>query len=201
MEFVVDVQGFKKPYNEFVFKELAITALGDDALPSVFLFGPPYHWSSLPAKYKSENLWLTHNYHGISWGSGDIPQDEFAETLRNILHDASKVHVKGLEKQRWLKKYIKNVYNIEDLGCPSLLKLDLTNMLCNNYDKWQSCWKPMCAARNAVALKNWLQHYYNTPVTEFYKEIGTAAAAEEEANSTDSTDVLFDLRDYYNNIE
>ncbi|XP_043465746.1 uncharacterized protein LOC122500738 [Leptopilina heterotoma] len=36
-----DVQGFKKPNNEFVFKELAILPLQLDAQPLVFLFEPP----------------------------------------------------------------------------------------------------------------------------------------------------------------
>ena len=69
MEFVVDVQGFKKPQNEFVFKELAVTTLGYHSQVSVLLFESPFAWSYFPAKYKSENLWLERNYHGISWNS------------------------------------------------------------------------------------------------------------------------------------
>ena len=99
MEFIVDVQGFKKPHNKFVFEEFVVTTLGDDSQVSVFLFELPFAWSSLPTKYKSENLWLERNYHGISWNSEEIPYYYFEESLRNILQHAVKVHVKGLEKQ------------------------------------------------------------------------------------------------------
>ena len=157
-QFHDDVQGFKKPHNEFVFKEIAVTALGDDSQVSVFLFELPFAWSSLPAKYKSENLWLERNYHGISRNSGEIPYYEFEETLRNILQDASKVHVKGFEKQRWLQRYLSNVHNIEDLECPSLQKL-YANVPCDNHDFWESYLISNCAAKNVIKLKNWLTDF------------------------------------------
>ena len=174
MEFVVDVQGFKKPHNKFVFKELAVTTLGDDSQLSVFLFEPPFAWGSLPAKYKSENLWLERNYHGISWNSGEIPYYEFEETLRNILQDASKIHVKGLEKQRWLQKYFSNVYNIEDLGCPSLQKL-YAYLPCDNHDCWESHVSPCCAAKNVVALNNWLSELNKSSAMEGRDEVDGAS--------------------------
>ena len=55
MEFVLDFQGFKRPINDLVFKEVAVTPLEDDSPPSVYLFEPPHEWNFLPAKYKSEN--------------------------------------------------------------------------------------------------------------------------------------------------
>ena len=106
MEFVVDIQDFEKPYNKLVFKELSVTALGDDFQVSVFLLEPPFTWSSFHAKYKSENLWLERIYHIISWNLGEILYYEFEETLRNILQDALKVQVKGFEKQRWFQRYL-----------------------------------------------------------------------------------------------
>lgn len=154
MEFVIDVQGFKRPINEFVFKEVAVVALEDDALPSVYLFEPPYKWSFLPAKYRSENTWLEHNYHGMSWDCGDVPYEEVNETLYNLLRGASKVHVKGLEKKAWLDKILPNVYNLEDLGCPSLRKLNTnTDISCTNH---KHAWSAQCAAHNASSLKKWL---------------------------------------------
>ncbi|XP_051169418.1 uncharacterized protein LOC127286857 [Leptopilina boulardi] len=56
MEIIVDVQGFKKPCNDFIFKELDILPLEADAQARVYLFEPPCVWNSLPARYKSENL-------------------------------------------------------------------------------------------------------------------------------------------------
>lgn len=154
MEFVVDFQGFKRPINEFVFKEVAVVTLEEDAIPAVYLFEPPHRWSYLPAKYKSENLWLEYNYHGISWNCGEVPYEEVHETLYNLLRDASKVHVKGLEKKKWLEKILSNVYNLEDLGCPSLRKLtENTEIVCTNHKR---TWGLHCAAHNVRALKTWL---------------------------------------------
>ena len=45
--------------------------------PYLYLFEPPQKWSFLPVKYKSKNTWLEHNYHGISWDSGDVPCEEY----------------------------------------------------------------------------------------------------------------------------
>ena len=83
MEFVVDVKGFKKRHNKVVFKELAVTALGDDSKVTIFLFEPPFAWNSFPAKYKCEKLQLERNCHGIIFRI--IPRYyEFKEPLRNI---------------------------------------------------------------------------------------------------------------------
>ena len=91
-------------------------------------------------------MWLEHNYHGIPWDSGDVPYKEVIEILQNHLRDASKVHVKGLEKKRLLEKIFPNVYNLEAMGCPSLRKLKVNaNISCNNH---VSTWSPQCAAQN-----------------------------------------------------
>ena len=154
MEFVVDFQGLKRPINEFVFKEVAVTPLEDDSPPSVYLFEPPHEWNFLPAKYKSENTWLEHNYHGLTWDRGDVPYEEVIEILQNHLRDASKVHVKGLEKKRMLEKIVPNVYNLEDVGCPSLRKLNANaDILCTNH---VGTWHPQCAAHNVSTLRAWL---------------------------------------------
>ena len=102
MEFIVDVQGFKKSINQFVFKELAIVPLQEDVQPTVYLFEPSNHWNSLTAKYKSENAWLTRHYHGLEWFSGDIPYDELRLIIRDTLRSASALYVKGLEKKKWV---------------------------------------------------------------------------------------------------
>ena len=52
----MDMQGFKKPGNDFVLKELAIVSLNDDDVPIVHLFKPPFSWRRLTDKYKRENL-------------------------------------------------------------------------------------------------------------------------------------------------
>lgn len=170
MEFVIDVQGFKTDFNEFVFKELAIIPLGEDVQPIIYLFKPPHDWSFLQPRYKCENSWLTNNYHGIEWQDGDIPYEELEEILRSATRNASKIWVKGLEKQKWINRFTENVCNIETLECPSLAKLHKVNdWICSNHNR-QRCYHSNCAASNALVLKTWLIDYFNTPVYSIYKE-------------------------------
>lgn len=103
-KYVVDVQGFKASLNEFVFKEVAILRLEEDATPSIFLFKPPYSWTQLLQKNKSENRHLERNFHGLSWRSGEIPYEELSSALHAILDDAE-IYVKGLEKVEWLRRF------------------------------------------------------------------------------------------------
>lgn len=170
MEFIIDVQGFKTTLNEFVFKELAIVPLGEDVQPIVYLFEPPHDWNFLERRYKCENNWLTHNYHGIAWQDGDVPYEEFEQILLSATKGASKVWVKGLEKQKWLSHFVKNIFNIESLECPSLAKLHKVNdWICSNHNR-RMCYKSNCAASNAIVLKEWLVNYFNTPIFSIYAE-------------------------------
>ena len=171
MEFIVDIQGFKNSSNEFIVKELAIIALGFDSIPSVYLFKPPFEWSYLSSERKSENFWLVRNYHGMSWDIGEVPYYDLSETLRRNLEKATKVHVKGLQKKRFLERYIPNIYNTEDLGCPSLQKIVHHSIICDNHKDWKSCFIPNCAIRNVMALNNWIVEHYESSTMNFYKDV------------------------------
>ncbi|XP_046411935.1 uncharacterized protein LOC124175580 [Neodiprion fabricii] len=56
MEFIVDVQGFRRPGPGFTPKELAVVSLNEDTNLSIFLFEPPYDWNYLLALFKCENF-------------------------------------------------------------------------------------------------------------------------------------------------
>lgn len=154
MAYIVDFQGFRRPINTLTIKELAIVSLNEiDAVPTVYLFEAPYDWNSLPKNFKSENSWVINNYHGIPWNGGDIPYADLQEVIRCLLHGADKIYVKGLEKKEILGRIVPHVYNLEDLGCPSLSTMQM------KYDKCCShhtqCNFPICAANNIIYLKNW----------------------------------------------
>lgn len=170
MEYIVDVQGFKTAYNGFVVKELAVVSLGEDVQPIVYLFEPPHDWNFLAARYKSENSWLTRNYHGLDWRDGEVPYDEFENILKSSVRSANKVYVKGLEKVKWLENIIPKVCNIEALDCPSLAKLhEKNNEPCSNHNR-KVCRDSNCAARNVIAVKKWLLNFYDEPAYSIYKE-------------------------------
>jgi hypothetical protein len=171
-EFIVDVQGFKKPQNEFVFKELAIIPLSEDSQPTVYFFEPPYNYNLLPVKYRSENSWLKRNFHGLHWEDGDIPYGDLEDIFSTYASKARKIFVKGLEKKRWIQEITSNlVYNVEDIGCPALSKISNLDKFkpCSHHDEC-ICRKPNCAVKNVLILKKWLLNYYNSPILTTYKE-------------------------------
>ena len=97
MEYIVDLQGFQQPINEFVVKEIAIMDTKSD-YHVTHLFEPPCTWQSLPPKYKCTNNWLTRNLHNLNWNDGYFPYDSLKVALKSMLRHASCVYVKGKEK-------------------------------------------------------------------------------------------------------
>ena len=70
------------------------------------------------------------------------------------------------------------------------------------------CKKPECAARNVIALRDWLIDYYNSPVLSIYKETNVKAVAEEEEENLNnytttsmSSEKYNNIRDFYKNCE
>ena len=104
MAYIVDLQGFKRPINEFVLKEFAMVEVGnDDAIqPINLLFEPICEWNALPVKYKRVNSWLERNYQGLLWDSRDVRYEAAGPIIRAILQHAQTIYVKGSEKINWL---------------------------------------------------------------------------------------------------
>ena len=107
MEYIVDFQGFISLKNKFIFKEVAITPIEEDAIPVVLHFLPPSEWKNLSSKEKSTGKWLEWNFHGLSWESGDIPYYQLEESIQDSLRNAYRIYVKGEEKLHWLKSIIR----------------------------------------------------------------------------------------------
>lgn len=162
MEYIVDIQHFKKPVNDYVVKELAILPLDEDQ-PWVFHFLPPFPWNLLTDKYKKENTRLTCSYHGIPWDSGDIPYSEVGNILRECLKDASKIIVKGHSKKEWLKRFNFEVYDLIEMGPPlDRLHHEKLFTICTHHD---GAYKATCAIRNVKLLKKfYLQNVKYTPM-------------------------------------
>lgn len=157
MEWVVDIQGFKKPIDEFVLKEFAVLPVHDKTMqPLAFIFQPPSSWGSLPVKYRCINSWLTRNFHGLPWDSGDIPYEAAKEIIGNILLHASTIYVKGKEKKEWLANFIgesTHVVNVEEIDCPSLMELRQKShptIYPHHHEKIN------CAGENVKLLRNWV---------------------------------------------
>ena len=159
VHYIVDLQGFKRSSNRFVFKEVSVLSLQDDAQPLVFLFKPPFAWEALLEENKSSNHWLEFNYHGLCWEHGDIIYEALQETLKKALIDSHTIFVNGFEKKHWLGEVLPEkkfwIEDVQEYGCPSLRKLPrLENFSCTNHIH---IWKnPVCAAENTLRLREFL---------------------------------------------
>ncbi|KAJ8678415.1 hypothetical protein QAD02_014202 [Eretmocerus hayati] len=154
MAYMVDVQGFKSPTLDFVFKEVAILSTVEGAQHRVYLFKPPHDWNLLTTKYKSENRWLEKNYIGIPWSYGNIPYEDLAATIQDVSKDSTRVFVKGKERKKWLENIISHVEDLEDYGSPSISKLcgDITGY-CSHHTL---CMSERCAVQNVYSIKKWM---------------------------------------------
>ena len=157
MEYIVDMQGFQQPINEFVVKEIAIMDTKSNFYVS-HVFEPPCTWESLPPKYKCTNNWLTRNYHNLTWNQGYFPYNELKHALKSMLHNASCIYVKGSEKKMFLNKLLNNkfyIINVNDVHCPSLKNLSTDVILkCPHHFNFDS--KYQCALKNVQLLKSWI---------------------------------------------
>ena len=108
MDYIIDFQGFITSKNKFIFKEVVIIGIEEDAIPEVSHFLPPCEWKNLSSKEKSTGRWLEWNFHGLPWQSGDIPYYQLEESIQDSLIYANRIYVKGEEKLRWLKPILRN---------------------------------------------------------------------------------------------
>lgn len=159
MVVIVDMQGFKRPHNAFVLKELAIAKEGV-TLPINYVFKPPQtcSWDSLPLKYQRQNEWLTRFHHGIKWDSGREEYENIYSILTQHLKRADDIYVKGEDKKTWLRDFLSpyadqyNITNIEDLDCPSFNELKKTYG-CNHHIPTSDY---SCAVEHVKLLADWM---------------------------------------------
>ena len=201
MEFIVDIQGFENSYNELIVKELSLIALGFDSIPTNYMFKPPFEWNYLSPKRQNKNSWLVKNYHGLSWDLGDFPYCDLTKILRRHLEKASKVYVKGLQKRRFLERFISNIINTDDLGCPYLQKITQNSILCDNHRNWKSCFAPNCAVRNVMKMNDWLVEYCDWSAMNFYKEVDNTDSHHENCEKKFSDCHQIVLKNNYDDAE
>lgn len=121
---IVDLQGFKDDFNNFIVKELCFLTQNIKFTDTIKC---PYEFDSLSQRSQSITRWLINNYHGIQWDSGYISIKELRAAILPILKNKI-IYVKGEEKVEWLRKILneKNllIVNMEMIGCDLTLHID-----------------------------------------------------------------------------
>lgn len=165
MKVIIDIQGFKRPVDDFVLKELGISSVlcesNDEEVNDLIMFETPCKWEDLPDKYQKMNSWLTKNFHGLDWNQKEICQySDLDEVLAKLLRGVDEIFVKGVEKKKLLSFLIGDtipIVNLEDFGCPQWDKLGGRKCLDHTvlYNKPHFS----CAQENLVQLKTWYIRY------------------------------------------
>ena len=94
---VVEFEGFQLSPYDFIIKELAFYVV-DFGYHGRWNFLPPFPWNELSVKNKKTAAWLTQNYHGLRWESGDLPYSSSELILTYLLTSYNTIYTKGLEK-------------------------------------------------------------------------------------------------------
>lgn len=156
MEYFVDYQAFVHSVNcktnKYIIKELAIVPIeGEHA---VYLFKPPYNWSKLSPRDKTQNSWLERNYTHLRWESGNHDYSELKEILQFHLSDAKIIWMNAPEKVKCMKIfYPDKVYQLENFPSLKILKkYDNPTMKCSNHYNNDT----NCALRNTLIMKKWV---------------------------------------------
>lgn len=165
MNFIVDLQGFKAPQNEFILKEISIIQADEKkSEPITLFFKSPYVWNTLPPQCKTTNKWLERNFHGISWDYGGIPYDAAKIIISCILQRARAIYVKGHEKASWLLNFLeipREIIDMDTLGCPPVRKLPKVRLNCSHHhhNRPDRNLEYSCANENVKSLRIWLYVY------------------------------------------
>lgn len=160
---VIDLEGFDN--NNLIVKELSVYGKN---YQDTLLFKPPQDFSSLPTENRPSIIFLTRKIHGIDWDHGFYPYNfihSYFISLRFRFPTAI-VFVKGNMKREFLSKFLKNVYDLEKLGCPPLKQLSGNSILsCENHTNLdpsntaQTFWH--CSKLKSCVAYQWLEGWCN----------------------------------------
>lgn len=165
----IDIQGFKIGYNKFILKEVYVNII-EENFNYHALINSPLPFNKLIETEKQQVQWLTYNYHGIPWESGNIPLTQFKRDMKDVLKDKT-IICKGIEKLKWLQSFfvkisIKEYINCENLGCNiNLSNHETCEHLSNICDYHNHIKKSnfVCALKNVIKLRRWyFVKYTNT---------------------------------------
>lgn len=155
MDYVVDIQGFRSAYKEFLPKEVTVATL-DHRYFAHWIIEPPYAFSELDENARIANNYVTCYHHGIDWFDGDISLKKLYKNLQEIAGSAYRILTRGHEKAKFLEAVTsRRIINLEHSGCPPFAKLEPAREYCFFHGVKKEEFYT-CSLNNAVKLKKWL---------------------------------------------
>ena len=154
---VIDIECFRHRNYEWIVKEIAVYG---DYLDSM-TFQPTQPFNTLPEKVQKAYLWLTNNFHGLDWNSGDYSYKRlpfFVESIK-LRYPESVFFAKGFEKSVFLSKLFERQFiDLDDLRCPRLNQLSDCGSQCVKNSTAHSL-SNHCARKKAHTFGIWLEKY------------------------------------------
>nr|CAI5862119.1 unnamed protein product [Callosobruchus analis] len=155
--FIIDVQGFSCG-STFICKEIAILNVASGTYVQKIL-NIPQHFEWLEKKVQHQMGWILRNINGLQWSTCSnefLNYEQLSEFTKKIVKD-DVVLVKGLEKKKWLERFISNrIIDLHDEGCPNLEKL---KTVFKSYHCNQHSYNDLhCALENVMFLYNWYSY-------------------------------------------
>jgi len=162
MDIIVDIQGFKDVEESFFPKEVAIVSI-NNAHYAHWIIAQPCSFTELSARSKSQNNWLSKNFHGIEWFEGDTPYKNLCRHLRTIAQFTNQIFTRGKDKSTFLQRITsRNVINLEEeKECPSFHQLPQLEQAClfHSIKSKTSNQEYTCALNNALRIRKWIKGF------------------------------------------
>lgn len=157
---IVDFQSLISSTGQFIVKELAVLR-GSSC--QVWFFAPPND-EIMSEKARRTNHFLSTKFHGVSLWHGDVPYEKLTEILVLATDDASFVLCKGLEKCKFLQRFIPHdVIDLNLLDCPKNYSPDVDTCLHHRNATLQ------CAFRNCLSIAVWYRGFLRYGTRTFHQ--------------------------------
>lgn len=105
---ILDFQYLLGCNKEIIVKELAILE-ADCIVPKIYYFQPPYSDEWLEQEEKNANNYCKFRINMLDWNDGYRPYEELTEILTKLENSGKKIFVHGIQKKRFLEKYLSRV--------------------------------------------------------------------------------------------
>ncbi|XP_036150639.1 uncharacterized protein LOC118648436 [Monomorium pharaonis] len=162
MDIVIDIQGFKDTEESFFPKEVAVVSV-NTAHCAHWIIAQPYSFTELSTRSKSQNNWLSKNFHGIEWFEGDTPYKNLCRHLRAVTQLTNRIFTRGADKSAFIQRITsRNIINLEEeQECPSFHRLPQLEQTCliHNIKSKTNNREYTCALNNALRIRKWLKDY------------------------------------------
>lgn len=150
----VDMQGFFGRHNKFICKEFCIM---DENFKFHALIKSPYSLNKLPELKQRCAKWLSKNFHGLSYDSGDIHIIDVIQEIYPKFNNKIAV-VRGAQKIEWLKHMFRTCgeitcINIQDQGFEMDLHSKQAEKPCHFHRETGKNGHFHCASKNAEQMK------------------------------------------------